>query len=843
MRENRSLEKRIRVDGRFFRAGRNKFHLRGVAYGPFAPNSKGEPVGEKNEVLHDFSLIRELGANLLRVYFVPPKWFMDLAAEHELRLFIDVPWNQTVCFLDRPELIRQSIEAVRKAAVECGHHPAVFALSVANEFPPDIVRWSGATAVADHIDRLVREVKEVAPQCLCTFGNFPTTEFLVPNEVDFVCFNVYLHDGAAFDNYLARLHMLADVKPLVIGEVGVDSLREGQQRQADILKNLTRLAFARATAGVVVFRFTDSWHKDGQSVEDWEFGLTTRDRRPKPAFFAVQEVFRAAPYFIHHRQPKVSVIVAAYNAAKTLPACLDSLAQLNYPDYEVILVDDGSTDATADIAAQHPNVRYIKHPTNLGLSVARNTGIAAATGEIVAFTDADCRVDEDWLHYLVGTLVEGAYAGVGGHNLLPPDDSAVAAVVQASPGVPTHVMLTDKIAEHIPGCNMAFWRSALIEVGCFDPIFQRAGDDVDICWRLQQHGFQLGFSPGAFVWHYRRSTVSDYLRQQRGYGEAEALLDHKHPEKFGPFGHSIWRGQIYGARKVGITTRHPVIYRGRYGAALFQRLYPAPYSLAVMLLTSIEYHAFVTVPLLLLSLIFTWAVPLALVSVALSAGVCIAAGAQAQIPRAKKRFWSRPLVALLFALHPIVRGWARYRGRLLLRRTKLGDLETLESISRKQQHRIPRELAYIAPPGFLRQEFLDAILCRLGREGFAARTDTGWGDFDIEVYGGPWSRLHLVTASEYWPGGGQSIRCRLRPRTTLAANVAGFFICALMVVLVALAAKGHNWLWLSLVLMPVFVLWVWREQRDLQRLTGVLVDDVAKRLGLQAEHGNTSAKV
>jgi hypothetical protein len=178
----------------------------------------------------------------------------------------------------------------------------------------------------------------------------------------------------------------------------------------------------------------------------------------------------------------------------------------------------------------------------------------------------------------------------------------------------------------------------------------------------------------------------------------------------------------------------------------------------------------------------------------------------------------------------------------LLRRTKLGDLETLESISRKQQHRIPRELAYIAPPGFLRREFLDAILYRLGREGFAARTDTGWGDFDIEVYGGPWSRLHLVTASEYWPGGGQSIRCRLRPRTTLAANVAGFFICALMVVLVALATKGHHWLWLSLMLMPAFVLWVWREQRDLQRLTGVLIDDVAKRLGLRAEPGGTPAK-
>src|SRR4029077_18487299 len=117
---------------------------------------------------------------------------------------------------------------------------------------------------------------------------------------------------------------------------------------------------------------------------------------------------------------------------------------------------------TPQIASSYPNVCHLRHDTNLGLSAARNTGIGAASGEIIAFTDADCRADEDWLHYLVGALLGSEFAGVGGPNLLPPEDSAVAAAVMVSPGGPAHVMLTDRQAEHIPGCNMAFYKSALV---------------------------------------------------------------------------------------------------------------------------------------------------------------------------------------------------------------------------------------------------------------------------------------------------------------------------------------------------------------------------------------------
>jgi hypothetical protein len=221
-------------------------------------------------------------------------------------------------------------------------------------------------------------VKSISPDCLCTFANFPPTEYLRASSVDFVCFNVYLHQQKSFEAYLARLQMLADTKPLLLGEYGIDTLREGERFKAESLGWQIETAFRAGLAGTVVFSFTDDWFQDGRQVEDWQFGLTTRDRVKRPSFEVVKSKFAAAPKFPLSRAPKVSVVVACYNGARTLHACLHSLERLNYPDYEVILVDDGSTDTTPQIAAQFRKVRTIRHE-NRGLSVARNTPTAART--------------------------------------------------------------------------------------------------------------------------------------------------------------------------------------------------------------------------------------------------------------------------------------------------------------------------------------------------------------------------------------------------------------------------------------------------------------------------------
>jgi glycosyltransferase involved in cell wall biosynthesis len=827
-----SAAPRASVDGKFFRLGREKFHPKGVTYGPFAPDARGDHFGSPEQAARDFGQIRTLGANLLRVYFVPPGWFLDLAAAHGLRLLIDIPWNKHVCFLDAQVTREAARQAVHAAAVACARHPAVFALSVVNEIPADIVRWSGAAAVESFIDELAGVVKHVDPECLCTFGNYPPTEFLRPKETDFVCFNVYLHQPEAFRNYLARLQMLAESRPLVLGEIGLDSLREGEDLQGELLERKIEVAFRGGLAGVVVYSFTDEWFKDGRLIEDWCFGLTEATRAPKPAFFAVQRAFALAPRFPLARQPMISVVVACFNGERTLRPCLEALTRLNYRACEVILVDDGSTDRSPQIAAGFPTVRYVRHE-NLGLSTARDTGIAAARGEIVAFTDADCRPDEDWLYYLANDLLQGGFAGIGGPNLLPPEDSCVAAAVLVSPGGPAHVMLSDRVAEHIPGCNMGFWKWALLEIGCFDPVFRRAGDDVDVCWRLQQRGYELGFSPAGFVWHYRRSTIRDYLKQQQGYGEAEALLERKHPEYFNPLGGSIWRGRIYAPAHAGVVTRRPMIYHGAFGLGLFQSLYTATSSLTLLMVTSLEYHVVVTLPLLVLAAMFRWLIPVAFASLVLSASMCVAAGSQAEIPPKKRRLWSRPLVALLFALQPIVRGWARYQGRLLPRLPSLAHQGSLPPQAVAQRGPPPSELQYWAAPGFQRRDLLEHVLGRLERKGWHHRPDAGWSNFDVEIFGSRWTRLQLSTVGEFSQDGQQLVRCRLRASWTLPARAIFWSFFGLVLLVMGLAGLEKPWYWLLLLPLPAYAGWLQGQQRTFQRIVAVFLDEIAATLGLR----------
>ena len=823
---------RVRVDGKFFRLGEKKFYVKGVAYGPFAPNAAGQPFASPEQTAADFASLRQLGANLIRIYHVPAQWFLDLAAQHQLKALVDIPWNKQVCFLDSPQQRAEARDTVRRAVLACARHPAVFAFSVANEIPPDIARWSGARAVADFVDDLVHEAKRADPECLCTFTNYPPTEFLRPQSVDFVCFNVYLHEERPFKNYLARLQMLAESKPLLLGEFGMDSLREGESRQAEFLAWQIEGAFRAGLAGAVVFTFTDDWWQGGQQIEDWKMGLTTRDRQPKPAFGAVQRMFRATPRFPLPQYPKVSVVVASYNGERTLKACLDSLQRLNYPDYEVILVDDGSTDTTPQIALAYPGFRYFRHEDNLGLSVARNTGIAAAAGEIVAFTDSDCRADEDWLYYLTGDLLGSEFAGIGGPNFLPPEDSVVAAAVMASPGGPAHVMLTDRQAEHIPGCNMAFYKWALAQVGGFDPIFHQAGDDVDICWRLQQARCQIGFSPAAFVWHYRRSTVRAYLKQQRGYGEAEALLVRKHPECFNSLGSNLWHGRIYAASKFGVFIRRPRIYRGRFASAGFQTLYAFEPAVTLMVCTTLEYHVLVTLPLWVLSVTFHPLLPVAITSALISVGVCVATGVQAALPKQKARWWSRPLVAMLFFLQPIVRAWARYQGRLVVRPTPQAVRQTLDSIALREGKRSLREVQYLAEHPVDRLAFAAAILSRLDQQGWPNKADIGWSDYDVEIYDTRWSRLQLVTVAEKQPGGKQIIRCRLRPAWALRTKVAFWSLCGVELLICGFAGPTRPWLWLLLLTLPLFAWFIHREQRNLQSMIAVFLDDLAAEWNL-----------
>ena len=658
------LGSRVTAGAKFFYRGDEKFWVRGATYGTFAPREGGDyPAPER--VAQDFALMREAGINTVRVYTAPPRYLLDEAERHGLSVIVGLAWMQHVCFLDDAKLQGEIRAGVRAGVRACAGHPAVLAFAVGNEIPAQIVRWHGRRKVERFLKTLCDDVKREAPGALVTYVNYPPTDYLDLPFLDFICFNVFLHEPADFRAYLAKLQNIAGQRPLVLSEVGLDSLRAGPEAQARFLDWQLREAFAGGAAGICVFAWTDDWYRGGHQIEDWAFGLVDAGRAPKPAFSAVRERFARLPFApfdaeAQRKWPKVSVVICAYNAAATLEDNLDSLLGLRYPNYEVIVVNDGSRDATPEIAARYP-FRLISVP-NGGLSAARNLGLRAATGEIVAYTDADTRVDPDWLAYLVQPFLATDAVGVGGPNVVPPDDDWVAQCVARSPGGPTHVLLDDTTAEHIPGCNMAFRKWALDEIGGFDATYTKAGDDVDVCWRLQERGWHLAFSPAALVWHHHRNSVDAYWRQQVGYGEGESFLEQRHQEKFNERGQTRWQGRIYSPLPAYRSLFKSVIYHGRWGSSAFPSIYQGGVNGWHCLPQMVEWQALSVFCLLASPLLPALLLPVALLGFGATVWRCVA-HALATPKNLTSQISNLKFYGLSAWLHS-VQPWARLRGRV-----------------------------------------------------------------------------------------------------------------------------------------------------------------------------------
>ncbi|HYI07983.1 MAG TPA: glycosyltransferase [Thermoanaerobaculia bacterium] len=765
---------RPRVAGKFLFAGEEKLFVRGVTYGTFGAEAGGSAYLDCETVERDFAAMAASGINAVRTYTVPPRWLFDCAARHGLRVMVGLPWEQHVAFLGDRGRARDIVERVRAGVRACAGHPAVLCYAIGNEIPAPIVRWYGASRIERFIERLYRAAKSEDPDALVTYVNYPSTEYLDLPFVDFVCFNVYLESEERLSAYLSRLQNLAGERPLVMAEVGLDSRRHGEEEQARTLERQIRTVFGAGCAGVFVFAWTDQWWRGGFDIDDWDFGLTGRDRRPKPALLAVRNAFAEVPFPRDTVWPRISVVVCTYNGARTIRDCLEGLLRLDYPDYEAIVVNDGSTDATPDIAAEYP-FRLIS-TENRGLGNARNTGMEAATGEIVAYTDDDARPDPHWLQYLAAAFRDSTHAGIGGPNIAPAGDGFVAECIAHAPGGPVHVLLDDSVAEHIPGCNMAFRRDALLAAGGCDPIYRLAGDDVDLCWRMQQSGRTLGFSPAAIVWHHRRSSVRMYWRQQQAYGRAEALLERKWPEKYNRAGHLRWTGRLYGKGLTrALTPNRRRIFQGTWGSGLFQSVYePAPGFLTSLPLMP-EWYLLIAGLAALSALALLWtpllfALPLLLLATGALLAQSGRSAAAASFPRApagRAERWKRwSLTALLHLLQPL----ARLRGRLFWgltpwRRRGLRDF----SIPR------PRETSLWSESWRSSEERLQTLEALLRRHGACVLRGGDFDRWDLEVRGGLLGSARVLMAVEEHGAGKQFARFRSWPRCSfdgLAAMLA-----------------------------------------------------------------------
>jgi GT2 family glycosyltransferase len=750
----------VTVRGKFLFSGMRKLAVRGVTYGPFAPDARTGEGFRPDTVRRDFAQMAERAVNAVRLYDVPPGWLLDAAAEHGLRVMIGLPWEQHVAFLDDRDRGRAIERRVRAGARACAGHPAVLCYAVGNEIPASIVRWHGRRRVERHIERLHAAVKDEQPEALVTYVSYPSTEYLRLGFLDLVCFNVYLEDRARFAAYLARLQSIADDRPLVLAELGLDSRRNGEDAQARALAWQLRETFEGGCAGAFAFAWTDEWHRGGADIDDWDFGLTARDRRPKPALAAVASAYRDAP-FAPREWPSASVVVCSYNGAATIGETLAGVQRLDYPRFEVIVVSDGATDATAAIAAAS-GARVIV-TENRGLSSARNTGLAAAHGEIVAYLDDDASPDEHWLKHLAHAFMTGGHAAVGGPNVPVPEDGRIAGCVAQAPGGPTHVLLSDTEAEHVPGCNMAFRRERLQALGGFDARFRVAGDDVDVCWRVRQRGWTIGFSPAAVVWHHRRGSLRAYLRQQRGYGEAEALLERKWPEKYSAAGQLAWAGRLYGGAAAERAGRRSRVYYGTWGAGLFQSLYRPRPGLLASLVRIPEWYLAMAALAVVAALGVLWP-PLLLAAglPAVAAGAALVDAARGATraafpaaPGAGATAVLRVVTGALYVLQPL----ARLRGRM-----RRGLTPWRTDGSRGVSLPRPRTAVFWDERWQSAEERLRGVEAALTDAGAVTRRGGDFDRWDLEVRGGLFGAARLRMAIEEHGGGRQLVRFRSWPR-------------------------------------------------------------------------------
>lgn len=241
----------------------------------------------------------------------------------------------------------------------------------------------------------------------------------------------------------------------------------------------------------------------------------------------------------------ISVVVPVFNGEEDLPELMDCLKSQTYPPEQVeyIIVDNNSRDRTNAIltaAAEANNTLFPLKPqreTQIQSSyAARNRGIQAAKGEIIAFTDADCRPEPDWLLNLIKPFAKPEVGIVAGEITAYPGSTLLEKYAQRKDILSQKHTLANSFCPYGQTANLALRRQVLSEIGLFRP-YLTTGGDADLCWRvLRQTQWQLEFAPDAIVKHRHRRTIKELQSQWRRYGESNRYLHQLHGVELGrPF--------------------------------------------------------------------------------------------------------------------------------------------------------------------------------------------------------------------------------------------------------------------------------------------------------------------
>ncbi len=731
------LTQPVTAHGKFLRRAGSKFFLKAMR---LEGESKldGESKHDGPSRAHDFTAKIELRARFARlkaghtttliVKAADADAVMDVAAVLGLHTVIEVPVNAERL------LSRRGLKALRAELAGFARHfagrPGLIGFLLSPAINADWLRMAGLGRIQNALAQLVHYLKERGAGVLVAVRHQPSTRALAALDEDLLYSTVPGLSGHELTNYIISLHNMAESRPVMV------ELEAGCGDQDERVG----CAFAAGVAGVVAPSFKAPPRTDALAV----IALEPDEVLP---FVALNG--NCPPTL--PKPPMVSVVICAYNAERTMESCLKSLRHLDYPNYEVVVVDDGSRDKTAGIAARFPDFRLIRQP-NKGLSVARNVGMHAALGEIIAYTDSDCVVDPHWLTLMVGALTANGFDACGGPNYAPHEEGRTEACVAASPGAPCHVLTAEDRAEHLAGCNMVFRKAVLQQIGGFDPQFTAAGDDVDICWRALDAGFVLGFCPAAFVWHFRRNTLKAYYMQQRGYGKAEAMLYFKYPQRFNALGQVMWRGRIPGLART-LPGAGNLVAWARTSSGFFQTIYEPPMGLLKFLPQTLEWNA-LWWAVLVFSLSAGFSTVPALLMLALGPIWALYYAWKAPLEKCHDRLGSRLLVAFLAYTGPMFRTITRYKHRLAGVWSGRGGIEPAPrqrpALSLRKR---ALKLAYWSENGIPRDSLIDRLVRLFTRAAMPVRIDSGWNDYDLEIQPDTWTRVRIKTADEEHEGG------------------------------------------------------------------------------------------
>jgi mycofactocin system glycosyltransferase len=262
------------------------------------------------------------------------------------------------------------------------------------------------------------------------------------------------------------------------------------------------------------------------------------------------------------KYPLVSAIIPVKDQPADLEECLSSLGKLDYPAecLEVIVVDDGSSEKVS-LPAGGQEAKLLRLEESQGPAAARNLGARNAQGSVLAFLDADCVADADWLKELLPFLEIQGMGGAGGYvaSYFRSTQLDRYEAVASSLNMGQRLLFQNEATAnfYVPTCNFLVRRQVFDLMGGFKAALE-VGEDVDFCWRMRTKGYNLLYLPFGAVAHKHRNQLGKMLRRRFAYGTSEAVLGRLHPEKKKRFPRAVWAGLAFLSLLTAILILNPV---------------------------------------------------------------------------------------------------------------------------------------------------------------------------------------------------------------------------------------------------------------------------------------------